>query len=459
MIHRFSFASVLSTTSLCAVVGALAALPGCVADPGEPPGPNPAAVGTTSHAIQGGSLDSANQYTFNVGVCAGGRGNCRGVCSGTLITPNLVLTARHCVDDAPEQIDCTSGEGFGGQSTPTNQMFVTTYKQMVGQSTQGWHSVKQILRPPVNNPCGADLAFLVLNDRATEADVAVPAVQSAMWDRSRYGATLQAIGYGVTSFGGNDSGVRRYRPNVPILCIPGSPNNSYRESCPPSFPENEFIAGDGVCPGDSGSGAMDQASLSTGTPITLGVVVRTSQDGNDCKGAAITRVDKWRDFIVASANTASAGWTLYPEPSWTTLVAPPPVPPPPPPAGAKALGETCENMVDCESGICKNRPDDASLVCSQTCGAAKVCPSGYECVNKFCFTPTAVPPSPSPTPPPSASTPAPGQPGAGEAPTTTTTTTTSGCSAAPDPTKPVPWRSVAGLVAVFGLALLRRRRP
>lgn len=449
MIRRLRFASALSTSL---VVGTLAALPACASDPG----PEAPRVGTTTHAIQGGTPDSSNQYTFNVGVCAGGRGNCRGVCSGTLITPNLVLTARHCVDNAPDQIDCTSGEGFGGQTTATSQMFVTTYNQMVGQSTQGWHSVKQILRPSVNAPCGADIALLVLNDRATEADVAVPAVQSAMWDRSRYGAVIQAIGYGVTSFGGNDSGSRRYRTDVPILCIPGSPNNNYRESCPTSFPENEFIGGDGVCPGDSGSGAMDQASLATGTPIALGVVVRTSQDGANCKGSAITRVDKWRDFIVAGARTASANWSLYPEPSWTALVAPPPVPPPPSgTVGAKQLGEACKLIVDCESRLCKNRPDDGSLVCSQACSASKACPSGYECVDKFCFTPSAPePPAPAPSTPPA---PAPGDPGAAAGPITTTTTTT-GCSAAPDPTKPVPWRTVAGLAAALGLTLLRRRR-
>ncbi|HQY60424.1 MAG: trypsin-like serine protease [Myxococcales bacterium] len=447
MIRRFRFASALSASF---VVGTLAALPACSSHPAE----GSPELGTSTHGIQGGTLDSSNEYTFNVGLCLGGRGNCRSVCSGTLITPNLVLTARHCVDDSPDKVDCSSGEVFGGQVIATNQMFVTTHNQMTGQSTQGWHSVKQVLRPPVNLPCGADIALLVLNDRATEAKIAIPAVQSAVWDRARYGSVMQAIGYGRTSFANNDAGTRRYRPNVPILCIPGSPNNNYREACPTGISENEFVGGDGVCPGDSGSGAMDQASLATATPIALGVVVRTGQDGSDCQDSLLTRTDVWRDFIIAGARTASANWSLYPEPSWTTFVAPPPLPPRPSgPTTPKPLGEACKLLVDCESRLCKNRPDDGSLVCSQACSPSKECPAGYECVDKLCFTPT--PPEPQPTPAPAA--PAPAQPPAAEAPATVTTTT-SGCSAAPDPTKPVPWRAVAGLAAALGLTLLRRRR-
>ena len=66
--------------------------------------------------------------------------------AGTLITPNLVLTARHCVDDSPDQVECT-GQKFGAQKIATNQLFVTTHYQMQGQSTIGWHGVSRILRP------------------------------------------------------------------------------------------------------------------------------------------------------------------------------------------------------------------------------------------------------------------------------------------------------------------------
>ena len=37
-----------------------------------------ASVGKVTQGIQGGSVDSSNKYRFNVGLCFGGRGNCRG---------------------------------------------------------------------------------------------------------------------------------------------------------------------------------------------------------------------------------------------------------------------------------------------------------------------------------------------------------------------------------------------
>ncbi len=410
-------------------------------------------VGTITQGIQGGSVDSSNRYRFNVGLCFGARGNCQGACSGTLIAPNLVLTARHCVDDSPDQVEC-NGQGFGGQQFATNQIQVTTHYQMQGQSTQGWHSVRQILRPSQNEACNADIALLVLNDLANEGTLSTPAVQSEIWDRSRYGGTIQAIGYGVTSFGSNDSGVRRFRPNVPVLCIPGSPNLSYRESCPTGFPEKEFVGGDGVCPGDSGSGAMDQASL-TSTPIVLGVVVRTNENNGNCEGSAITRVDSWRDFIVAGVRTASNNFALYPEPAWTTPVAAPAKPPPPAegPGVAKKLGETCARTVDCESRKCRNHPTEGDAVCTQECSASTKCPTGYECIQKACFKPGSTT-EPVPTPAPSATAPAPGAGNGG----TTTTTTTTGCSVSADPTKPVPWRGLAFVGVGIGMALARRRR-
>src|SRR5688572_28600307 len=65
--------------------------------------PRGESTSTTRGAIQGGSLDSAN--TFAVAILD----EANGVCSGTLIAPNLVLTARHCIaGGGSDPIDCAT---------------------------------------------------------------------------------------------------------------------------------------------------------------------------------------------------------------------------------------------------------------------------------------------------------------------------------------------------------------
>mgnify|MGYP001265824602 CR=1 FL=1 len=410
---------------------------------GEPPPSKPRSepIASVAQAIQGGAVDQDHPYA--VGVCGGGRGGqCRSICSGTLILPNVVVTARHCVDQAPQEIRCIDKADFGPRSF--NQYWITTHYQSTNQTTIGWHSVQGIAVPKNDLMCGNDIALLVLDDLVdgSEATPAIPNVHYAMFD-PRYGKKFTAIGYGITSAGGGGSGTRRILQNMDILCIPGDP----KIDCPVSLdlPESEFVAGDGVCSGDSGSGAFDQVSFAAGgPPISFGVAARAGQDGSTCRGSVYTRLDSHRDLVVQTAIAASQNWTLYPKPNpdWTVYTPPPVVdagppptqPPPPPPPSLKGFGEACGSGDDCESGRCLGpSPDDQR--CTKTCDPASEssCPSGYVCEGE----------NPSLC---AVAAPAPGG---------TTTTTTSGCSATPGPADPTPWRW--GLLAL-GLLVSRRRR-
>jgi hypothetical protein len=69
----------------------LGAIAGCAAQTGDTEN-DAARVGRQASAIQGGTTDTSEAHNFAVGIT-----NRQGsVCSGTLIAPNLVLTARHC---------------------------------------------------------------------------------------------------------------------------------------------------------------------------------------------------------------------------------------------------------------------------------------------------------------------------------------------------------------------------
>src|ERR1700691_3890187 len=77
----------------------------------------------TSAAIQDGTADTADKYPFAVAVIDDGQQV--GLCSGSLLAPNLVATARHCVTalSGPKDIDCATSTF--GSDLPVGELLVT----------------------------------------------------------------------------------------------------------------------------------------------------------------------------------------------------------------------------------------------------------------------------------------------------------------------------------------------
>lgn len=369
-------------------------------------------LGETTENIQGGTNDTT--HSFVVGVCGGlSGGQCQLTCSGALILPNMVISARHCVDNTSEMIDCATSK-FGARLGQPSQYIVTTAPTMPGaKATQ--HVVDQILTPAPTEVCGNDISILILKDSipSSEAVPAIPNTGHSLIDQDFYNsnAGFTAIGYGITSPNGNDSGTRRIKKNIDTACIPGDCSIDCAKLGAPAneYTANEFLGGDGTCQGDSGSSAWMQAQFDSNTFISMGVLSRggVSMDGTMCVGSIYTRLDAWRDFIVQSAVTASANWTKYPKPTpdWTVYTAPP------------------------------------------------ACPNSGGPAKKDAGAPTKDAGSVN-------TTPAPSDDGGSTNHATSTTTTTSGCAMgpAPDPSKPVPWKTLSiGLAGILGLAARRRR--
>lgn len=395
----------------------------------------------TSQAIQGGTTDTTSK--FAVGVCHGSANNCFGICSGALILPNVVATARHCVDQSPQLVDCSKNPSFGGRKN--GGFTVTTNTQMFGGSgSTGWYGVKSIAVPDDDHICGNDIALLVLSTSipANVAKPITPGVQYLMWDPDQYTPYFIGIGYGNTSPSNSDSGTRRISKPISVLCVPGWDERP----CPKEFSPKEFVAGDGTCSGDSGSSAFEASSIDNGAPVSFGVLSRGGQsdDGTTCQGSAYTRFDAHRDFVLEVAKAASNNWALYPEPSWTEYKPPPS---PRKDAGAKdsgtttkpsglGLGEACETADECSSGVCTD-PGDGSLVCSEACDESEEasCPDGYECRESLCLAPVAPPTTPA----------------------ASTTTTTTGCGASPASSTGASW-AWAALGTAVALGAVRRRK-
>src|SRR5687768_15601026 len=73
--------------------------------------------------IVGGQLASPGEYPYFVSLQRIGGGH---VCGGSLVRPNLVLTAAHCVTDANGVVDL-----------PANQMRLVIGRTRLSDSTQG----------------------------------------------------------------------------------------------------------------------------------------------------------------------------------------------------------------------------------------------------------------------------------------------------------------------------------
>jgi uncharacterized protein (TIGR03382 family) len=277
-----------------------------------------------SSAVQGGRMDTSATHAFAVGIAT----RAGAVCSGTLIAPNLVLTARHCVEEAKAPDTVTCANRFSGQNVQASTLFVSTEARLRG--AKNFYVAKEIVTPAATEFCGNDIALVVLekNIPETEAIPAIPVV-FPMTDRSRISGKVTAMGYGITNPAADDSGVRRIRQNIDLLCVEGDAAHACTSHYASMIDvDREFVTAGYVCAGDSGGGAFDQDSLAKGAPYVLGALSRGPETDDQCLAAIYSRTDAHARMIVQVATKAAARGG-YPPPAWLGLdLAPLPADPP-----------------------------------------------------------------------------------------------------------------------------------
>ncbi len=320
-------------------------------------------IGQLSSAIQGGVNDTNAAHNFAVGVA----NRFGGVCSGTLIAPNLVMTARHCVIPPSTDESVTCSDSFPA-NVAASALYVTTEPNLF--KAKSYYAVTEIVTPSDRAFCGNDIALIILEKSvpASEAQPATPVVQFKMTDK-RLSGGITAMGYGITNPSAEDSGQRRIRQNIPLLCIPGSKDmDCSGDMAKYSDDVAEFVTEGYVCSGDSGSGAFDQRSFDKGSPFVMGTLSRGPQTKDKCLAAIYSRTDAHAQLIIDAAKKAAQQGS-YELPSWTA---------PESTSGSSdpASAETCEG--DTCTDVSSTEPAAASAPTkTMTTSGCSAAPSGH----------------------------------------------------------------------------------
>lgn len=221
--------------------------------------------------IVGGTADKAKDPAV-VAIDIGGEA----LCSGSLIGSRLVLTARHCVSDTAEGVDCPASAPQIEGERPADSFTI-----LVGDDFQTARPVaigKRVIVPDSDVLCDHDIALI-------ELDRAVTGITPLGLGSLSGVKTVRGVGFGKR--GDNAAaGKKMTRGNVAVL----------QES------SAEFMVGVLSCNGDSGGPALDSKGR------VVGVV---SRGGPNCDGPnsenIYTRVDAFHTLIEQALGSAGSG--------------------------------------------------------------------------------------------------------------------------------------------------------
>lgn len=292
--------------------------------------------------ILGGTTTTVGQFPNVVGLEVG-----NGMCTGTLITPDWVLTAAHCIQGlSPSSVTVRFGSVsmFSGGATRGASMLIP--KPGFSQSALGRYDIGLIkLAAPIT-----DIKPVPVNLNPAKAPV---------------GIKVTMVGFGATSVGGGGAGTQFMVEQTSVSCQSfGSSNTELL-----CFSQTN---GTGKCSGDSGGPSF---AMIDGVFTQVGV---TSFGDQDCQYyGADTRTDVEKAFLLQHVpqleceydSDCDVGRMCFNKKCIVT------------PFAEGGLGAECGGNGDCDSMVCAS--DGENRYCSDTCamGVEGACPMGLDCID------------------------------------------------------------------------------
>lgn len=244
-------------------------------------------LGRMIQPIVNGSASGAEQDSV-VALARFDKGVRVGLCTATLVAPNLALTARHCVSATDASAACAADGTpvvgamlHGDRPAATLAVYATTNGAAPDTTSEAGASAhgKVLVVDAATTICNHDLAFVVLDTSLSAPRSPVRLAPPSAGD------VLTAVGFGITELGALPS----QRMQRSALTLMGAGPMPFPDDARYGAGDAEFLVGESACSGDSGSPMLARAAAGARAAAVVGVASRAGNgQPRDATNAAST---------------------------------------------------------------------------------------------------------------------------------------------------------------------------